>query len=660
MMDVQKEMQQLTEQLLYHARRYYNEDAPEISDFEYDKLQVRLRQLEAQYPQFARPDSPTQRVIGAILEGFEEVRHPYPMESLQDVFSFEEIREFDARMKARFDHVEYTVELKIDGLSVCLEYENGKFVVGATRGDGRVGENVTENIKTIFDVPMTVNTDHEHLWIRGEVYMPNKVFDRLNAQREAAGEQLFANPRNAAAGSLRQLDSSICAQRKLSMFCFNVQNARELGFQTHSESLEYLKQLGCKVIEPYAVTDDVEAVIGFIREMGDKRDTLPCGIDGIVIKVNDLSQREALGSTSKVPRWAIAYKFPPEEKPAKLLDIVIQVGRTGVLTPNASFEPVRLAGTSVSRATLHNLDFIRQRDIRVGDTIIVRKAGDIIPEVLGVDHSRRPEDAVPFEMPKTCPVCGAAVVQEEGEAAFRCTGAECPAQLLRSITHFASRDAMDIEGLGPALVQSLVEEKLVASPADLYTLRLPDVAMLERMGEKSAQNLLSAIEKSKQNPLARLLFAFGIRQVGQKAAQTLAKEYGSLDALLAADKERLTQTFDVGEITAENLWQWLHSEQSQHLIERLREAGVNMTQPDEQVSRKLEGKTFVLTGTLSRYTRNEASELIVRHGGKVSGSVSKKTSFVLAGEDAGSKLTKAESLGITILDEDAFDAMLAE
>ena len=660
MMDVQKEMQQLTEQLLYHARRYYNEDAPEISDFEYDKLQVRLRQLETEYPQYARPDSPTQRVIGAVLEGFEEVRHPYPMESLQDVFSFEEIREFDSRMKARFDNVEYTVELKIDGLSVCLEYENGGFALGATRGDGNVGEDVTENIKTIFDVPMTVETDYPHLWIRGEVYMPNKVFDRLNAQREAAGEQLFANPRNAAAGSLRQLDSSICAQRKLSMFCFNVQNARELGFSTHSESLEYLKQIGCKVVEPYAVTGDVEEVINFIREMGDKRDTLPCGIDGIVIKVNDLSQREVLGSTSKVPRWAIAYKFPPEEKPARLLDIVIQVGRTGVLTPNASFEPVRLAGTSVSRATLHNLDFIRQRDIRVGDTVIVRKAGDIIPEVLGVDHSRRPADAVPFEMPKNCPVCGAAVVQEEGEAAFRCTGAECPAQLLRSITHFASRDAMDIEGLGPALVQSLVEEKLVASPADLYTLRLPDVAMLERMGERSAQNLLSAIEKSKQNPLSRLLFAFGIRQVGQKAAQTLAKEYGSLEALLAADKERLTQTFDVGEITAENLYQWLHSDQSQHLIDRLKAAGVNMTQPDEQVSRKLEGKTFVLTGTLSRYTRNEASDLIVRNGGKVSGSVSKKTSFVLTGEDAGSKLTKAESLGIPILDEDAFEAILGE
>ena len=660
MMDVQKEMQQLTEQLLYHARRYYNEDAPEISDFEYDKMQVRLRQLEAEYPQFARPESPTKRVIGAVLEGFEEVRHPYPMESLQDVFSFDEIREFDSRMKARFDNVEYTVELKIDGLSVCLEYQNGQFVLGATRGDGKVGEDVTENMKTIFDLPLTVDTDLDPLWIRGEVYMSNKVFDRLNAQREAAGEQLFANPRNAAAGSLRQLDSSICAQRKLSLFCFNVQNARELGFGTHSQSLEYLKQLGCKVVEPYIVTSHVEDILDFIREMGDKRDTLPCGIDGIVIKVNDLAQREELGSTSKVPRWAIAYKFPPEEKPAKLLDIVIQVGRTGVLTPNASFEPVRLAGTSVSRATLHNLDFIRQRDIRVGDTIIVRKAGDIIPEVLGVDHSRRPEGTVPFEMPKTCPVCGAAVVQEEGEAAFRCTGAECPAQLLRSITHFASRDAMDIEGLGPALVQSLVEEKLVASPADLYTLRLPDVAMLERMGEKSAQNLLAAIEKSKQNPLARLLFAFGIRQVGQKAAQTLAREYGTLDALMEADKERLIQTFDVGEITAENLYQWLHSEQSLHLIQRLREAGVNMNQPDQQVSRKLEGKTFVLTGTLSRYTRSEAGALIEQHGGKVSGSVSKKTSFVLAGEDAGSKLTKAQSLGIPILDEDGFEAMLAE
>ena len=660
MNDIQKEMQQLTEQLLYHARRYYNDDAPEISDFEYDKMQVRLRELEKEYPQYARPDSPTQRVIGAVLEGFEEVRHPYPMESLQDVFSFEELRDFDSRMKERFPDAEYTVELKIDGLSVCLEYENGRFVLGATRGDGRVGENVTENLKTVFDIPMEMPTEHEHLWVRGEVYMPTKVFERLNAQREAAEQPLFANPRNAAAGSLRQLDSSICAQRKLSMFCFNVQNARELGFRTHDQSLQYLKQMGCKVVEPYIVTRDVEDIFDFIRTMGDRRDTLPCGIDGIVIKLNGLAQREQLGSTAKVPRWAVAYKFPPEEKPARLLDIVIQVGRTGVLTPNAVFEPVRLAGTSVSRATLHNLDFIRQRDIRVGDTILVRKAGDIIPEVLGVDHSRRPENAQPFEMPAVCPVCGAPVVQEEGEAAFRCTGAECPAQLLRSITHFAGRDAMDIEGLGPALVQSLVEEKLVASPADLYTLRLPDVAMLERMGEKSAQNLLSAIEKSKQNPLSRLLFAFGIRQVGQKAAETLARQYGTLDALMQADREQLTQTFDVGEVTAGNLYQWLHSPQSLHLIRRLREAGVNMTQPDQQESRRLEGLTFVLTGTLSRYTRAEATQRITRNGGKVSGSVSKKTSYVLAGEDAGSKLAKAQSLGIPILDEDALDAMLSE
>ncbi len=658
MKDIQNEMRQLTEQLIYHARRYYNEDAPEISDFEYDQMQVRLRQLEAEYPQFAMPDSPTKRVIGAVLAGFEEVQHPYPMESLQDVFSFDEIREFDERMKARFPQVEYTVELKIDGLSVCLEYENGSFVQGATRGDGRVGENVTENIKTIFDVPMAVEADERHIWIRGEVYMPNKVFERLNAQREAAGEQLFANPRNAAAGSLRQLDSRICAQRKLSMFCFNVQNARELGFQTHSGSLEYLKKLGCKVVEPYIVTNDVSDILTFIQEIGDKRDTLPCGIDGIVIKVNDLVQREALGSTSKVPRWAVAYKFPPEEKPAKLLDIVIQVGRTGVLTPNAVFEPVRLAGTSVSRATLHNLDFIRQRDIRVGDTIFVRKAGDIIPEVLSVDHSRRPEGAQPFHMPEVCPVCGAPVVQEEGEAAFRCTGAECPAQLLRSIIHFASRDAMDIEGLGPALAQALIEEDLVSSVADLYTLQLTDVSKLEHMGKKSAQKLLKAIENSKQNPLARLLFAFGIRQVGQKAAQTLSRQFGTMDALAEADMEQLTQIADVGNVTAQNLHQWLHSEQGQHLICRLHEAGINMTQPDEQVSRKLEGKTFVLTGTLSRYTRSEATEIIEKNGGKVSGSVSKKTTYVLAGEDAGSKLTKAQTLGIAILDEDAFETLI--
>ena len=655
---IQEEMLSLTRELMHHARLYYNDDAPEIPDFEYDAMQRRLRELEAKYPQYAQPDSPTQRVIGAVLEGFEEVRHPYPMESLQDVFSFDEIRDFDRRMKELDPQVDYTVELKIDGLSVCLEYDGGRFVLGATRGDGKVGENVTENLKTVFDIPMTIPTEYPHVWIRGEVYMPIRVFDRLNAQREAAELPPFANPRNAAAGSLRQLDSSVCAQRRLSIFCFNVQNARELGFTTHAQSLEYVKSMGCKIVEPYRVTRDVEEIFAFIQEMGEKRDTLPCGIDGIVIKVNDLALREQLGSTAKVPRWAIAYKFPPEEKKARLRDIAIQVGRTGVLTPNAVFDPVRLAGTTVSRATLHNLDFIRQRDIRVGDTILVRKAGDIIPEVLGVDHTQREPGAVPFEMPATCPVCGAPVVREEGEAAFRCTGAECPAQLLRSITHFASRDAMDIDGLGPALVQSLVEEKLVASPADLYSLRLPDVAALDRMGRKSARNLLDAIEKSKENPLSRLLFAFGIRQVGQKAAQTIAREYPSMDALMEASQEALTGIFDVGAITAENLWLWLHAPQSQHLIRRLREAGVNMTEPDTRQSDRFAGQTFVLTGTLSRYTRAEATALITENGGKVAGSVSKKTSFVLAGEDAGSKLQKAEALGIPVIDEDQLEEML--
>ena len=657
---VQQEMQRLTRELMHHARLYYNDDAPEISDFEYDALQRRLRELEAEYPQYADPDSPTRRVIGAVLEGFEEVQHPYPMESLQDVFSFDEIREFDERMKERFPDTEYTVEMKIDGLSVCLEYENGLFVKGATRGDGHIGEDVTDNLMTIYDIPMRIQTPYPHLWIRGEVYMPVKVFDRLNAQKEAAGEPLFANPRNAAAGSLRQLDSSVCAQRKLSIFCFNVQNARELGFQTHSESLEYVKRGGGRIVEPYLVTKKVEEILDFIHQVGEQRDMLPCGIDGIVIKVNDLAQREAWGSTTKVPRWAIAYKFPPEEKPATLRDIVIQVGRTGVLTPNAVFDTVRLAGTNVSRATLHNLDFIRQRDIRIGDTVIVRKAGDIIPEVLGVDHTKRPEDAAVFQMPERCPVCGAPVVQEPGEAAFRCTGAECPAQRLRAITHFASRDAMDIEGLGPALVQLLLEEELIESPADLYDLKALYVARLERMGEVSAKKLIAAIEKSRGNPLSRLLYAFGIPQVGQKAAQILAQRYKTLDALLETDEEQLCKIPDIGAVTAHHICCWLHTPQAEHLLRRLREAGVNFTQPDEMQSEALSGLTFVLTGTLSRMTRSEAGALIEKNGGKVSGSVSKKTSYVVAGEEAGSKLKKAESLGIPILSEEDFLQMIPE
>lgn len=659
MEQIQQEIRQLTRELLRHARLYYNEDAPEIPDYEYDAMQRRLRELEEQYPQYALPDSPTRRVVGTVLEGFAQVRHPYPMESLQDVFSFDEILEFHRRVQEQFPGMEYTVELKIDGLSVCLQYEDGRFVRGATRGDGQVGEDVTENLRTVFDIPMELQ-DKRPLWIRGEVFMPVKVFQRLNAQREAAEEIPFANPRNAAAGSLRQLDSSVCARRKLSIYCFNLQNAREAGFATHDAALRFLKEQGCKVIEPYIVTADPEEIFTFIRTMGDRRDALPCGIDGIVIKVNDLAARETLGSTAKCPRWAIAYKFPPEEKPAKLRDIVVQVGRTGVLTPNAVFDPVRLAGTTVSRATLHNLDFIRQRDIRVGDTILVRKAGDIIPEVLGVDHSLRPEGAAEFEMPTVCPVCGAPVVQEPGEAAFRCTGAECPAQLLRSITHFAGRDAMDIDGLGPAVVQLLVEQKLAASPADLYTLRLTDVASLDRMGRRSAKKLLEAIEKSKQQPLSRLLYAFGIRQVGQKAAGLLARQFGSMDRLQEATREELCAIPDIGEITAESLCRWLESAQSRHLIARLREAGVNMTQPDEQLSHRLEGRTFVITGTLEKRSRQEMTQFIQQHGGKVSGSVSKRTDYLVAGEDAGSKLQKARELGVPVLTEGELEAMTEE
>lgn len=657
-MSIREEMQQLTETLRYHANRYYNQDAPEISDYEYDMLQRKLRKMEAEHPEYAAEDSPTRRIVGTVLEGFESVTHPYPMESLQDVFSLDEVREFDEKIRAGFPDVVYTAELKIDGLSVCLEYENGRFVRGATRGDGRVGEDVTENLKTILDLPQVIPSDLPHIVVRGEVYMSEQVFQQLNRQREMEELQLFANPRNAAAGSLRQLDSNICAQRRLSVLCFNLQNGEELGFTSHAQTFAFLKEQGFPVVEPFAICNTVEDAVSYIEEMGAKRGELPFGIDGIVIKVDSLAIRRQLGSTSKVPRWAVAYKFPPEEKPAQLLDIVLQVGRTGVLTPNAVFEPVRLAGTKVSRATLHNSDFIEQKDIRIGDTIWVRKAGDIIPEVLGIDASKRPEGTVPFVMPAQCPVCGAPVVREPGEAAHRCVGAECPAQLARSIVHFASRDAMDIEGLGPASVETLLEHDLIRSVADLYSLKVNDLAELDKMGEKSAENLLRALEKSKNQPLARLLFAFGIRHVGQKAARVLAQKYGSLDAICAASLEDLTETPDIGNITAETLLQWLNSQQGRHLIESLRIAGLNFLQPDERVSSKFTGMTFVLTGTLERYSRTEAGALVEKHGGKVSGSVSKKTTYVVAGAEAGSKLTKAQSLGIPVLTEEEFEAML--
>ncbi len=659
-MDIRDEMRQLTETLRYHADRYYNQDAPEISDYEYDMLQRKLRKLEAEYPEYADPDSPTRRVIGVVLDGFESVTHPYPMESLQDVFSFDEVREFDQKIRAQFPNAVYTAELKIDGLSVCLEYENGRFVRGATRGDGKIGENVTENLKTILDLPQVIPSDLPQIVVRGEVYMSEQVFQQLNRLRESAEEPLFANPRNAAAGSLRQLDSNICAQRRLSILCFNLQNGDELGFTSHADTFAFLKAQGFPVVEPFSVCPTIEDAIAYIENMGACRGDLPFGIDGIVIKVDDLAARRQLGSTSKVPRWAVAYKFPPEEKPAQLKEIVLQVGRTGVLTPNAVFEPVRLAGTKVSRATLHNADFITQKDIRVGDTILVRKAGDIIPEVLGIDISKRPDGTIPFEMPSTCPVCGAPVVREPGEAASRCVGAECPAQLARSIVHFASRDAMDIEGLGPASVDTLLEHDLIRSVGDLYQLQAQDLTSLDKMGEKSAENLLSALEKSKSQPLARLLFAFGIRHVGQKAARVLAQKYGTLDAVCAASLEDLTETPDIGKITAESLLRWVSSEQGRHLMESLRNAGLNFTQPDDRISSRFAGMTFVLTGTLEKYSRTEAGALVEKNGGKVSGSVSKKSTYVVAGAEAGSKLTKAQSLGIPILTEEDFDAMLAQ
>lgn len=660
MEDIKKRIDSLTDLLIGYAKKYYNDDDPAVTDFEYDSLMNELKKLEAEHPELARADSPTQRVIGTVLEGFESVEHPYPMESLQDIFSFEELYGFDERIKERFPDAEYCVEVKIDGLSVCLEYQNGVFVRGATRGDGIVGEDVTENLKTIYDIPLRTDTDLPTLFVRGEVYMSTKAFDALNDAREKQEQPLFANPRNAAAGSLRQLDSRICAQRKLSIFCFNLQNGEELGFDTHSRTLEYLADHGFKVVDHYTVTSDIEEIIRFIKNIGDIRGELSYGIDGIVIKVNSLEQRRRLGSTAKAPRWAVAYKFPPEEKPTRLLDIAIQVGRTGVLTPNAVFEPIRLAGTTVSRATLHNQDFIAEKDIRIGDTIIVRKAGDIIPEVLGVDMSKRTDGALPFKWPEVCPVCGGPLYRDPDEAAIRCVSSECPAQLSRSIAHFASRGAMDIEGLGIAIVENLLQNGHIRSAADLYFLKAEDIASMEKMGQKSAENLLNALEASKSNQLSRLLFAFGIRNVGQKASKAIAEKFLTLDAIMQATDEEIVSIRDVGPVIAESLRDWFASPQNIHFIDRLKEAGVNMTEHVEKKDSRFEGKTFVLTGTLPTYTREQATQMIESFGGKVSSSVSKKTSYLLAGEDAGSKLTKAQSLGIAIIDQDEFEKMIGE
>lgn len=655
-MEPKERIEELTALLTEANYQYYVLDDPQMPDFEYDHLLRELEELEEAHPEYAKPDSPTQRVGGEALSKFQEVTHPVPLMSLQDVFSMEELADFlEKTQDGRA--VSFSVEPKIDGLSVALEYENGRFVRGATRGDGNVGEDVTENLKTIRSIPMTIENAPPRLIVRGEVYMPKKSFEKLNAAQEAAGKPLFANPRNAAAGSLRQLDPKIAAKRGLDILVFNIQLADGVTFTSHSQSLEYLKSLRFKVI-PYKLLSSVKAIQEEVEAINDRRESLPCDIDGAVVKVDDLALREQLGSTAKFPRWAAAYKYPPEIKETVVEDIQVQVGRTGVLTPKAVVRPVRLAGTTVTNATLHNQDFISQRDIRIGDTVRIRKAGEIIPEILDVVLSKRPEGTTSYFLPDRCPVCGATVERDENGAFLRCTGAECPAQLSRNIAHFVSRDAMDIEGLGSAIVEALIEKGLVRSPADIYYLTLDEISGLWKSGTTAARKLLAAIEDSKTRDFGRLIYALGIRQVGAKTGKVLASHFGSMDALMQAAPEELTQVPDVGEITAVSIYEWFRQEQSIHLIRRLREAGVNFECTRRVTDTRFAGKTIVLTGALSRFTREEATEKIELFGGKAAGSVSKKTSFVVAGENAGSKERKARELGIPVLTEDEFLEML--
>ena len=658
-MDIKAQIEALRRELDNHNYHYYILDAPTISDFEYDRLLRQLEELEMAHPEYITPDSPTQRVGGKALDSFQQIAHRVPLQSLQDIFSMEELADFDRKVRESAEQVEYLVEPKVDGLSVALEYEKGVFVRGATRGDGQIGEDVTENIRTIKTIPLVLEGAPDTLIVRGEVYMPHKTFERLNQEREQRGESLFANPRNAAAGSMRQLDPKVAASRGLDMVVFNIQYSDGPAFERDSDSLDWLKTLRFRVID-YALSDDTQGVGRMIETLGENRDQYPFDMDGAVVKLNHLSERTALGETSKFPRWAAAYKYPPEQKESVVEQIIIQVGRTGVLTPKAVVTPVRLAGTTVTHATLHNQDYITEKDIRVGDTVLVQKAGEIIPEIVAVVSGKRPENAQPYYLPDHCPVCGAPVARDADGAHIRCTGAECPAQLLRNLTHFASRDAMDIEGLGPAVIEGLVHAGLVKTPADLYFLQEDQVAAIERMGQKSAKNLLKAIERSKENDLSRLLFAFGIRQVGQKAAKVLAARFGTLDALSAATEEELVQVEDIGNITAGFLTQWLHAPQSIHLIDQLRAAGVNMESGAGPTGDLLAGMTFVLTGELSALTRKEAGTMLEELGAKVSGSVSKKTSCVIAGEAAGSKLRKAQELGIPVLGEGELFSLLGK
>lgn len=653
-MDIEK----LREKINYHSHRYYVLDDPEITDSEYDLLMQQLKNAEQEHPELITPDSPTMRVGGAPLQGFETVVHEVKMESLNDYFSFNELKEFDAKLSAALGFApEYVVEPKIDGLSVSLEYENGVFVRGSTRGDGKKGEDVTQNLKTINSIPLKLNESIPYLEVRGEVFMPRASFARLNEQREITGESIFANPRNAAAGSLRQLDPSIVAKRRLDIFVFNIQRAQDLDVKLHSEGISALSRLGFKVIPIKETYNSINAAIERIEEIGKMRDALPYDIDGAVLKVNDLAVRQRLGSTSKFPRWAAAFKFPAEEKETTLTDIILQVGRTGAITPNAVLETVNIAGSNVSRATLHNEQYIIDKDIKIGDRVIVRKAGDIIPEIVRVVKEKRNGDEKTFYMPHECPVCSAPLYREEGEAVYRCTGDSCPSQKGRKIIHFASRDAMDIEGMGPSLVYKLLDSKIISDTGDIYSIKPENISAMENMGEKSAQNLIIAIENSKSRDLSPLIFALGIRHVGKRAGVILAEHFGTLDALMNAQEQEISSIYEIGGKIAESIVKYFSDKAVLENIEKLKAAGVNTTYKSEKKGNLFEGKTFVLTGTLETLTRNDATKLIESQGGKVSGSVSKKTDYVVAGSEAGSKLDKAESLGITVLYEQQFIEM---
>ena len=660
--EAKERIKELRATLEYHAKKYYDEDKPEITDYEYDMMMNELKSLEKQFPELIDKESLTQKVGGHVKEGFKQVEHEVPLQSLQDVFSYDELRDFDDRVKKQLHdggaNLKYVVETKIDGLSMAIEYKDGKFVRAATRGNGLIGEDVSANALTIKSIPKELK-EPINIIVRGEVFIGSKEFEKLNEEREVLGQSLFANARNAAAGSLRQLDSKITKTRPLDIFIFNVQKLENNPFNSHYEQLNYLDKLGFNVNPVRILCNNIDEAIEAITKIGEDRENLSFGIDGAVIKVDNLDYREELGTTFKTPRWAIAYKYPPEQKETLLKDIICQVGRTGAITPMAILEPVKVAGSTISKTTLHNEDFIKEKDLKIGDRVIIQKAGDVIPEVVEAVKSKRTGEEKEFIMPKVCPVCGAPTIREDGEAVTRCTGIECSAKALRNIVHFASKEGMEIDGLGYSIIEQLLDRKLINNIADIYSLKLEDVASLKKNGKKFAQNLIDAIEKSKSNDLFKLITGLGIRHIGAKSAKNLARKFRTMNNLMNASIEELSVQNDVGEITAKSIYEFFREEQSIDLINKLKLAGVNMESLEEEnTDNRFEGKTFVLTGALSKYSRDEASDIIEKLGGKTSGSVSKKTSYVLAGEDAGSKLTKAQNLGVTVITEEEFEEMI--